>query len=140
MHVPFGPDPTRGETGNAPNERGDSREHGEIDNERDEPSVNGNTDEEQLTKDVNHRKRCPNESLYAFNHPTNIRPPIDPKLELTLKLKNNYAIDLKSSKQAVHGFPRCPLFPDSQWNDVLLDQYVDFDKILSGYYALKSDH
>src|SRR5882724_1849226 len=44
------------------------------------------------------------------------------------------------SKQAVLGFPWCPLLPNSLWNDVLLDRYVDFDKILSGYYALKSDH
>ena len=91
-------------------------------------------------KDVNHRKRCPDKSLYMFNHPTNLCPPIDLKLELTLKLKNNYAIDLKSSKHMVLSFPRCPLFPDSQWNDVLLDRYINFDKILSGYYALKSDH
>jgi len=44
------------------------------------------------------------------------------------------------SKQAVLGFPWCPLLPNSLWNDVLLDRYVDFDKILSGYYALESDH
>src|SRR5882724_10232003 len=44
------------------------------------------------------------------------------------------------SKQAVLGFPWCPLLPNSLWNDVLLDRYVDFDKILTGYYALKSDH
>jgi len=76
----------------------------------------------------------------VFNHPENIRPPIDPKLKLTLKLKNNYAIDLKASKCAVLGFPRCPLISDLQWNNVLLDRYINFDKILTGYYALESDH
>jgi len=57
-----------------------------------------------------------------------------------LKLKNNYGIDLKTSKQAILGFPRCLIFPDAQWNDVLLNRYIDFDKILTGYYALKSNH
>ena len=70
----------------------------------------------------------------------NNHPPIDPKLKLTLKLTNNYSINLKTSKQAVLGFPRCLIFPDTQWNNVLLDQYVNFDKILTGYYALKSNH
>ena len=65
---------------------------------------------------------------------------INPKLELTLKLKNNYGIDLKISKQAILSYPRCPIFPNAQWNDVLLDRYVNFDKILTGYYALESDH
>src|SRR5882724_8246422 len=139
-HLTFKSDPIRGKSGNTTHERSDGREPGEIDDEADEPSINENTDGEQLTRDLNPRKRGPDESLYAFNHPTIIHPPIDPKLELTLKLKNNYAIDLKASKCAVLGFPRCPLFPDSQWNDVLLDRYVDFDKILTGYYALESDH
>ena len=75
-----------------------------------------------------------------FNHPTNNHPSIDPKLKLMLKLKNNYGINLKISKQAVLGFPRCPIFPDAQWNDVLLNQYINFEKILTGYYALESDH
>jgi len=57
-----------------------------------------------------------------------------------LKLKNNYALDLKLSKISVLGIPRCPIFPDSQWNDVLLDRYVDFDKILTSYYALESEY
>jgi len=139
-HLTFKSDPICGKSGNTTHEHSDGREPGEIDDEADEPSINENTDGEQLTRDLNPRKRGPDESLYAFNHPTIIHPPIDPKLELTLKLKNNYAIDLKASKCAVLGFPRCPLFPDSQWNDVLLDRYVDFDKILTGYYALESDH
>src|SRR5882724_12260817 len=134
-HLTFESDPIRGKSGNTTHEHSDCREPGEIDDEADEPSINENTDEEQLTRDLNPRKRGPDESLYAFNHPTIIRPPIDPKLELTLKLKNNYAIDLKASKRAVLGFLRCLLFPDSQWNYVLLDRYVDFDKILTGFFA-----
>jgi len=57
-----------------------------------------------------------------------------------LKLKNNYCIDLKTSKKAILGFPRCLIFPNPQWNDVLLNRYVEFDKIFTGYYALESDH
>ena len=44
------------------------------------------------------------------------------------------------SKHALLRFPWCPLLPDSLWNNILLDQYVSFDMILSGYYALESDH
>jgi len=44
------------------------------------------------------------------------------------------------SKHAVLRFPWCPLLPDSLWNDVLFDQYVNFNTILSSYYALESDH
>jgi len=117
------------------------RESKEPDNREHEPSVNEDPHNGPPSHEgVISRKRGPDESLFAFNHPSNVRHPIDPKLELTLKLRNNYALDLKMSKQAVLGFPRCPLLPDSLWNDVLLDRYVDFDKILTGYYALESDH
>ena len=86
-HLTFESDPIPGKSGNATHKRSDAREPGKIDNEANEPSINKNIDEEQLTRDLNPRKRGPDESLYAFNHPTNIRPPIDPKLELMLNLK-----------------------------------------------------
>jgi len=47
------------------------------------------------------RKCHPDESLFTFNHPSNIQHPIDPKLEFNLKLRNNYALNLKMSKHAV---------------------------------------
>jgi len=48
------------------------------------------------------------------------------KLELTLKLK----IQLHTPTQIVKdlkvlGIPRCPIFPNSQWNNILLDCYVE---------------
>jgi len=44
------------------------------------------------------------------------------------------------SKISILRTPRCLIFPDSQWNDVLLNCYVDFDKILTSYYALDSKY
>ena len=86
-----------------------------------EPSLNGDPHHNPPNQDsVITRKRRPDELLFAFNHPSNIQPPINLKLEFTLKLRNKYALDLKMSKQAVLGFPQC-LLPDSLWNDVLLD-------------------
>ena len=140
-HLSTEPNPITGKTGEIYGEQGIRSSTRETDNEEFEPSIN----EEPLDKPIVSestipRKRHPDESLFAWNHPSNICLPIDPKLELTLKLKNNYVLDLKLSKISVLGIPRCPIFPDSQWNDVLLDRYVDFDKILTSYYALESEH
>jgi len=86
------------------------------------PSDNGDPIEEPSANECVIPRKCHlDESLFPWNHPTNIHPPINPRLELTLKLKNNYALDVRVSKLAMLGFPRCPLLPDSQWNDILLD-------------------
>jgi hypothetical protein len=49
-------------------------------------------------------------------------------------------VDVKAAKNEIVGHPRCPIFPDGLWTDILLGHFVDLDKVYSGYYALSSDY
>jgi len=140
-HLPTETDPIHGKTRNVYGERGIGHETRENNDEEHKLSVNeDHIDGPPTQESTVPRKRQPNESLFTFNHLSNVWIPIDPKLKLTLKLKNNYALNLRLSKSSVLGIPRCLIFPNSQWNNILLDCYVDFDKILTSYYALKSKY
>jgi len=57
-----------------------------------------------------------------------------------LDLKRKYSLDVKLAKLALIGHPRCPVFPEGLWNDVLLNRYIDLNKIYLGYYVLDVDY
>ncbi|KAF8589061.1 hypothetical protein K439DRAFT_1280572, partial [Ramaria rubella] len=63
-----------------------------------------------------------------------------PVLEHTLKLKQNYLLDSKGAKAELVGQRGCPEFLDSLWIDVLLNQFVDLDKIYAGAYSLNAEY
>ena len=77
---------------------------------------------DETTQDVDpsRGKSIVNGLLFQWRKLTSTRLPIDPGLELTLKLKRNYHLDVKASKSEIVNHPRCPIFPDSLWTDVLL--------------------
>jgi len=65
---------------------------------------------------------------------------MDPQLKLTLKLKCNYHLNVKAGKSKIVTHPRCPMFPDNLWTDVLLGHFIDLNKVYSGYYALDMNY
>jgi len=65
---------------------------------------------------------------------------LDPGLTLTLKLKQNYLTDPKGAKSDILSQPDCPNFPQALWINIILNQYIDLDKIFAGYYSLEPNH
>ncbi|KAL6305026.1 hypothetical protein BKA93DRAFT_695460, partial [Sparassis latifolia] len=79
-----------------------------------------------------------NESLFPFSK--SLGPSLlSPELQLTLKLKENYTRDLALSRQRVVCHPDCPNVPESVWNDILSNRYVDLDKIFTDFYTIDGD-
>ncbi|TFY81460.1 hypothetical protein EWM64_g2544 [Hericium alpestre] len=62
-----------------------------------------------------------------------------PELRQTLQLKENYMRNLDYSKQLVVSNPDVPEFPPSLWKDVLANNFVDLDKVLSGNYSTSGE-
>jgi hypothetical protein len=56
-----------------------------------------------------------------------------------LELKANYLLDIKAAKNSLITHPECPELPDSLWFDILGNQFLNLDKVFSGYYALASE-
>ncbi|KAF8586396.1 hypothetical protein K439DRAFT_1556591, partial [Ramaria rubella] len=52
----------------------------------------------------------------------------------------NYMLNPKRAKSDVLSQPLCPDFPNGLWTDILLNRYIDFDKVYAGYYMLNSDY
>ncbi|KAF8575125.1 hypothetical protein K439DRAFT_1370690, partial [Ramaria rubella] len=98
------------------------------------------TDDEGSTS----QKRQSDESLYGWRHtyvaPVTINEPVDPILERTLRLKQNYLLDSKYAKAELVGQRGCPEFPDSLWIDVFPDRFIDLDKIYTGAYSLNLEY
>lgn len=84
------------------------------------------------------RKKQVDESLFPFGHDGAIGN-LSPVLRKTLTLKANYMRDLPLSKQTVLIQPNVPSLPDSLWNDVLKNDYVDLDKIFASVFSVSSD-
>ncbi|KAL6306575.1 hypothetical protein BKA93DRAFT_729222, partial [Sparassis latifolia] len=78
------------------------------------------------------------ESLFPFTSST-VSALLSPELLRMLKLKENYTRDLSFSKQSITCHPDCPNVPESIWNDVLSNCYVDLDKIYSAFYSVDGD-
>ncbi|KAF8591632.1 hypothetical protein K439DRAFT_1656514 [Ramaria rubella] len=57
-----------------------------------------------------------------------------------LRLKQNYLLDSKCTKAELVGQRGCPEFPDSLWINVLLDQFIDLNKIYTGAYSLNPEY
>ncbi|KAF8584364.1 hypothetical protein K439DRAFT_1346282, partial [Ramaria rubella] len=90
------------------------------------------------------QKRQSDESLYGWRHtyvaPVPVDKPVDPILECTLRLKQNYLLDSKCTKAELVSQRGCPEFPDSLWIEVLLDQFIDLDKIYTRAYLLNLEY
>ncbi|KAF8587374.1 hypothetical protein K439DRAFT_1250819, partial [Ramaria rubella] len=90
------------------------------------------------------QKRQSDESLYGWRHtyvaPVTIDEPVDPILKRTLRLKQNYLLDSKCAKAELVGQRGCPEFLDSLWIDVLLDRFIDLDKIYTRAYLLNLEY
>lgn len=84
------------------------------------------------------KKRQVDESLFPFGH-SGSSAALSPELQKSLRLKANYMRDLALSKQFVLIQPDVPPLPDTLWNDVLKNGYVDFDKIYSSVLSVSSE-
>jgi len=56
-----------------------------------------------------------------------------------LALESVYLNDIKHAKNTLIIHANCPNFPDAMWFDVLLNKYINLDRIFSGNYALELD-
>jgi len=52
-------------------------------------------------------------SLFTWKNLTITHTPIDPQLELTLKLKQNYHLNVKAGKSELVNHPSCPISSDT---------------------------
>jgi len=80
-----------------------------------------------------------NESLYVWSGIPVTTAALDPSVSKTLALKANYLVDIRRAKNNLIVRLDCPDFPDTLWNDVLLNRYVDLDRVYAGYYTLEAD-
>lgn len=64
---------------------------------------------------------------------------LPPALQRTLKLKANYLVDLRYSKQLLVCQPLCPAFPDALWKDMLAGRFIDLDRVLASTYSICGD-
>ncbi|TFY77495.1 hypothetical protein EWM64_g6516 [Hericium alpestre] len=64
---------------------------------------------------------------------------LNKQLRDTLRLKENYTRNLDSAKQLVISNPEVPEFPQALWKDVLANNFIDLDKVLSGEYSTTGD-
>src|SRR5882724_7097813 len=62
---------------------------------------------------------------------------LNPRIACILALKSVYLNDVKHVKNARIIHACCPNFPDVMWFDILLNKYIDLDRIFSGHYALE---
>ncbi|KAF8585603.1 hypothetical protein K439DRAFT_1615876 [Ramaria rubella] len=89
-------------------------------------------------------KRQGDDALFGWRHahvPQLLTDePIDPILERTLKLKWNYLLDSKGTKADLVGQRGCPEFPDNLWIDVLLDRFIDLDRVYTRAYSLTAEY
>jgi len=70
-----------------------------------------------------------NESLFTWADipiPSSI---LHPDIARTLALKANYIIDARHAKNDLIVRADCPNFPDTLWLDVLLDRFIDLDRV-----------
>jgi hypothetical protein len=87
-------------------------------------------------------KKCaPDESLFAWlaNDETDDTV-LTASQELTRKLVQNHALDIKTAKRMVLGSKRVPEFPDSEWNNILAGKAVNLDVVFSGMYSTSTDN
>ena len=61
-------------------------------------------------------------------------------LEATLKLLKAFARDTKFTKASLINSSRAPLFPNSEWSNILAGSAVDLDHVISGSFAISSDN
>ncbi|KAF8589813.1 hypothetical protein K439DRAFT_1331586, partial [Ramaria rubella] len=52
----------------------------------------------------------------------------------------NYSFNSKGAKADLLVQPNCPDFPDTLWIDVLLNHYIDLDKIYTAYSTLMPEY
>jgi hypothetical protein len=57
-------------------------------------------------------------------------------LQQTLTLLENYARDPKAAKTSIVNSPKCPQFPDSEWNNLVTGRAVNLDHVLSGLFTI----
>jgi len=77
--------------------------------------------------------------LFAWSNALISSSVLDPDIVQTLLLKANYIIDARRAKNDLVVRPDCPDFPNGLWIDVLLNRYVDLNRVYAKYYALNSD-
>ena len=63
----------------------------------------------------------------------------DPQIRWTMQLRNNYSQDLTASCLWVTSCGCAPPFPFALWKSVLSNSFIDFDRVLSGYYSLNGE-
>jgi len=60
--------------------------------------------------------------------------------ELAHKHVQNHALDIKATKCMVLRSKHVPKFPDSEWNNILMEKAVNLDAIFSGMYSMVMDN
>lgn len=84
------------------------------------------------------KKKQVDESMFPFGH-SGAASTLAPELQKTLLLKANYLRDVSSTKQSILVQPDVPSLPDSLWNDVIKNDYVELDKIFASIHSIKSE-
>ena len=69
------------------------------------------------------------ESLFTWSNTPVSSSVLDPNVTRMLLLKANYIIDTRRAKNDLIVRPDCPDFPDGLWIDVLLNWFVDLDRV-----------
>jgi hypothetical protein len=87
------------------------------------------------------KKNSPDESLFAWFANNEVDTTVlTPNQELTCKLVQNHALDIKTTKCMVLGSKCVPEFPDSKWNNVLAGKAVNHNVVFSGMYSTVMDN
>jgi hypothetical protein len=61
-------------------------------------------------------------------------------LETSLTLLRAFSRDLKFTKSSILNSGRAPLFPNSEWSNIITGSMVDLDHVISGSFAITNDN
>src|SRR5882724_9811767 len=96
------------------------------------PNLKRSVDQALGAADEGRTRVIPNESMYPWTDVPIVPTSVDPDIVRTLALRANYHVNVRRAKHTLIIRADCPTFPDALWTDVLLDKYVDLDRIFSG--------
>ncbi|SJK99998.1 uncharacterized protein ARMOST_03309 [Armillaria ostoyae] len=114
---------------------GENSERGES--EQGENSDDGGDDDGDVEDGPGPAKRLRiDESQFLWQPVREIsRALLHPELQLTLKLIENYTLDLKAARRSLTNSPECPEFPEEQWLALLAGKAVNLDSVFAADHS-----
>jgi hypothetical protein len=67
------------------------------------------------------------------------RSRVDPSSRKTQSLLQNFAIDLRFTKDSILNSIDCPQFPESEWTNLISGRSVNLDHVLSGLFSVSQE-